>query len=102
MTIAQFIAAFDHLVPQGARYGDDNAGLHTGDARTEITSILVAYEMDLSIVEEAAAKQCNLIVCYHPLVFTPLRRVVADDFIGAIVLRLAEKKIALFVAHTNF
>jgi len=102
MTIAEFIAAFERIVPQGARHGNDNTGMHTGDARDEIKGILVAHEMDVSIVDEVVKKQCNFVLCYHPLVFTPLQRVVADDPVGLILLRLAEKRIALFVVHTNF
>ena len=101
MTIAEFIASFERLVPPGVRYGNDTVGLHAGDSRIALSGVLVAYEMTTAIVDEAAAKKCNLIVCYHPLVFTPLLRVVAEDPVGAVVLRL-EKKIAVYVAHTNF
>ncbi|HET7153599.1 MAG TPA: Nif3-like dinuclear metal center hexameric protein, partial [Candidatus Kapabacteria bacterium] len=102
MTIKEFISAFDLIVPQGVRFSDDNVGLHVGNEKAKLTGVMIAHEMNPKIVDEAAQKKCNLIVCYHPLVFDPLKRVVAGDKTGNIILKLAEKKVALFIAHTNF
>ncbi|HZV13465.1 MAG TPA: Nif3-like dinuclear metal center hexameric protein, partial [Candidatus Kapabacteria bacterium] len=77
MTIKEFISVFDRIMPQGVRYGNDNVGLHVGDENAKLMGVLVVHEMNPKVVDEAAQKKLNLIVCYHPLVFNPIQRVVA-------------------------
>jgi putative NIF3 family GTP cyclohydrolase 1 type 2 len=61
----------------------------------------VALDVTPEIVREAIATKADLIVTHHPLLFRPASSVSDADPVGALVLMLAEKRIALFSAHTN-
>ena len=79
----------------------DNPGLAVGDENMEVKAVLTALDCDMNVVLEAEKKGCNMIVTHHPLLFHPLSFVTTDSEVGRVVLALAERKIALFSAHTN-
>jgi dinuclear metal center YbgI/SA1388 family protein len=55
------------------------------------------------VVDEAAAKNCSLIVSHHPPFFLPLKRLdTANDRRGALIERLVKSDISLYSHHTNF
>ncbi len=79
----------------------DNSGLQVGRAGAEITNILLALDVTLDVAREAQARNANLIVTHHPLLFHPLRSLTDTSRAGEIALRLAERKINLYAAHTT-
>ena len=79
----------------------DNPGLAVGDENAEVKAVLTALDCDMDVVLEAEKRGCNMIVTHHPLIFHPLSFVTNDSETGRVVLALAERKIALFSAHTN-
>ena len=50
------------------------AGLIVGDANDICKGVLVCLDSTEDIVDEAIAKNCNLIVAHHPIVFKGLKR----------------------------
>jgi len=79
----------------------DNVGLMVGDAAIEITSILVALDCTLEVIEEAIEKDCNLILTHHPLIFHSLNSVTNQDLLGSKIYKLIDNNIAVYSAHTN-
>jgi dinuclear metal center YbgI/SA1388 family protein len=53
------------------------------------------------VVDEAIAKDCDLIITHHPLFFQATHKVAAESFRGRIVNNLIEHKISLYCGHTN-
>ena len=48
----------------------DNVGLLIGNFSTEVTGILVTLRHFEETVDEAIAKNCNLVVSFHPIIFS--------------------------------
>lgn len=79
----------------------DNIGLQIGDENAEIKSVLVALDIDCSVIDEAVDSKCELIISHHPVIFSPLKSIKMSDFKGKIIHSIITKQINVFTAHTN-
>jgi len=101
MTVADIEKFFDMWAPRWAALERDNVGLQVGDSLQSVKRILVTLDVTGEVVSEAERKKVDLIVSHHPLLFRPPSTITSSDRVGRLVLRLAQKKIAVFSAHTN-
>jgi dinuclear metal center YbgI/SA1388 family protein len=79
----------------------DNVGLQIGNPSKIIHRIMICLEVTHAILDEAIAKNIDLIIAHHPLIFKPIKAVRTDDAIGKMIHRLIQRDIALYCAHTN-
>ncbi|MCH4250253.1 MAG: Nif3-like dinuclear metal center hexameric protein [Microbacteriaceae bacterium] len=79
----------------------DNPGLALGSLDAEISRILLAVDVTPSVLEEARASECQLILTHHPSLFRQAGTLRQDSWPGGLLSRAAEERIALFSAHTN-
>jgi dinuclear metal center YbgI/SA1388 family protein len=63
--------------------------------------LITGRNVTQEVVEEAAAKGCELIVAHHPVIFEPVRSLTDRDPTGKALLTMAEQGIAAICAHTN-
>ena len=75
----------------------DNVGLLVGDKNADITSCVIALDCTQKTVDTAIEKGAQLIITHHPVIFSPLKKVLKDD----IVYRLIENGISVISMHTN-
>lgn len=90
------------LCPYEYAEGWDNVGLLVGDYEKEVKSVYIAVDPTDAIIEDAIKKGADMIITHHPMLFSPIKRVVSTDFIGRRVLELAKNDIAYAAMHTNF
>ncbi len=100
-TVKEIYQKLDSWAPFETQMSFDNSGLLVGRGNRAVKSVLVALDVTLPVVEEAAKLGCDLIVAHHPVIFEPVRRLTDDDPTGEILLALVEKGIAAICAHTN-
>jgi len=79
----------------------DNVGLMVGDMDDEVTSILVALDCTMDVIEEAKSKRCNLVLCHHPLLFNKPSSITKGDLLGKKIIKLISDKINVYSSHTN-
>jgi dinuclear metal center YbgI/SA1388 family protein len=101
MKIAEIEEILESWAPTWTAWERDRVGLQVGDARQDVSSVLVALDVTERIVQEARKKNVGLIVSHHPLLFRPPTAVTADHDIGRLILQLVESGIAVYSAHTN-
>lgn len=80
----------------------DNIGLLVGDKNKEIKKIMITLDVDENVVKDAKERGCDLIISHHPLIFSPLKKIVSDDACSRSVMTLIKNDIALVSVHTNF
>ena len=73
-TIQHIIDLLDEWAPPAYAEDFDNVGLLVGDASKSCTGILVSLDCIETVVEEAIDTHCNLVVCFHPIVFSGLKK----------------------------
>lgn len=100
-TVKEVYQKLDSWAPFETQMGFDNAGLLVGHEEQQVAGILVALDVTLPVVEEAAARGANLIVAHHPIIFDPVRSVTDVTLAGKLLLTMAEQGIAAICAHTN-
>ncbi|MCY6371800.1 Nif3-like dinuclear metal center hexameric protein [Clostridium ganghwense] len=79
----------------------DNVGLMVGDSNEEVTSILVALDCTLKVIEEAKKKKCNLILTHHPLLFRKPSSITTETLFGKKIIELIRNNISVYSSHTN-
>ena len=80
----------------------DNSGMQIDTGKKEVERILVALEITERVIDEAVREKCGMIVCHHPLLFVPVRRIAPDFTVGHYILRLIKEGISVYAAHTCF
>lgn len=79
----------------------DNVGLMVGRAEKEVKCVLVALDVNDEVIAEAEDKGADLIVTHHPFIFRSIKNVNDKSPLGRRIIRLIQKDIAVFSAHTN-
>ncbi len=101
MKISEFLQIIDTIAPWELAEAWDNPGLLVGDPEEEITGVLLCVDATPAAVDCAAARGLNLILAHHPLLFRGTKHLRADEYEGALLMRLMRRGVSLAAAHTN-
>ncbi len=99
--IANIIKIIEEFAPIEIAADYDNVGLKIGDPAREVTGILVVLDTNSSVVEEAKAMGCNMIIEHHPSIWRPLKAINISIPLNKMLIECAKNDIALYSAHTN-
>ncbi len=102
MTIAEVISKIENHIPIQQAEDFDNVGLLCGVPDRSVNGILVCHDALENVVEEAIQKGCNLIVCFHSIIFSGLKSLTGKNYVERAVLKAIENKIAIYAIHTAF
>lgn len=102
MKCSEIMAKLEELSPASYAAPWDNIGLLVGRKEKEVQSIFVALDATDDVISKAIECEADMLLTHHPMIFSPLKRVLADDYIGRRVLKLAKHDISYYAMHTNF
>lgn len=80
----------------------DPAGLQLGERDAEVSSVGVCHEVNEAVLSRLETRPVDLLVTYHPLLFTPTNRILSGRSPGARSYRLIRMGVSLLVSHTDF
>ena len=100
MKIKQILTILEEMAPLAYAEDFDNVGLLVGDGTTEVTGILVCHDALESVIEEAIEKKCNLVVCFHPIIFSGLKKITGKNYVERSVIKAIKNDIAIYAVHT--
>ena len=100
MSIQDVVEWLEELAPLKYAEDFDNVGLLVGNSTTEVTNILVSLDTLESVVDEAIAKNCNLIVSFHPIIFSGLKKLNGNSYVERTVIKAIQHNIAIYAIHT--
>src|SRR5690625_5305666 len=100
MYVQDVMDILDEFAPLSYAEGFDNTGLLVGDAHQKVTGILVTLDTLEEVVDEAIAKNCNLIVSFHPIIFSGLKQITGKNYVERVVLKAIKNDIAIYSNHT--
>lgn len=102
MKLKEVIAKIEENIKIRQAEDFDNVGLLCGVPDRNVSGILVCHDALENVVEEAIHKNCNLIVCFHPIIFSGLQSLTGKNYVERAVLKAVENKIAIYAIHTAF
>jgi len=100
MKIKDILDVLEEMAPLAYAEDFDNVGLLTGDKNAEATGILVCHDALESVIEEAITKDCNLVVCFHPILFSGLKKITGANYVERAVIKAIKNDIAIYAVHT--
>lgn len=101
-SVRDLLAAIAESAPFEQAAGWDPVGLQLGDPAAAVSRVAVCHEVTGPVVSAVEAQGFDLLVSYHPLLFHPVRQLLAGQTPGGRALRLARCGAALAVVHTAF
>lgn len=101
MKAAEIINVLETFAPLSYQESYDNSGLQIGDDQTEIRGTLLTLDITEEVIDEAIARNCNLIIAHHPVIFSGLKRLNGRNYVERVVLKAIKNDILLYAAHTN-
>ena len=101
MTIKDILNCITEVAPLHWQESYDNAGLQVGDLNSEACKALICLDITEEVVDEAIAKNCNVIVSHHPLIFRGLKHLTPETYIERAVMKAVKHDIAMISMHTN-
>jgi dinuclear metal center YbgI/SA1388 family protein len=99
-TVKDITNYIEELAPLAYAESFDNVGLLVGSYTTEVSGVLVALDTLENIVDEAIEKNCNLIVSFHPIVFSGLKKFNGNSYVERVVMKAIKNDIAIYATHT--
>ncbi len=100
MKIKQIIDILEEMAPLSYAEDFDNVGLLVGNPHQDINGILVCHDALDTVIEEAIEKDCNLVVCFHPILFTGLKKITGKNYVERAVIKAIRHDIAIYAVHT--
>ena len=101
MKIGIVLDALERFAPLPLQESYDNAGLQIGITEAEVSGVLLCLDVTEEVVDEALARDCNLIVSHHPLIFHKLAHVSDSTYVERCVMKAIKNDIAIASMHTN-
>ena len=98
----QWMALMEAHFPEDLAESWDNVGLLCGDPDREVHSVYIALDATSQVVKDAVGCKADILLTHHPLIFSPLKRIVSDDFVGKRLIKLMENHMIYYAMHTNY
>jgi len=100
MKISDVIRTLEELTPLAYAEDFDNVGLLVGNKNNACTGVLVCHDALEEVIDEAITKNCNLVVCFHPIVFNGLKKITGKNYVERSVIKAIKNDVAIFAIHT--
>ena len=100
MKIFEIFPILDEIAPLAYAEDWDNVGLLVGDKNQELTNVLVCHDALEEVINEAISKNCNLVVCFHPILFEGIKKITGRNYVERAVLKAIRNDICIYAMHT--
>lgn len=102
MLLNEFHRIIDEIFPPAAAMHGDAIGMQVESQRGTAERVLVALELTDDVLAEAKSLACDVVLVFHPLIYSPLAQIRRSDRVGRLVADLIQSDIALLSVHTAF
>ena len=79
----------------------DNVGLLVGSANSKVEKALITIDTTEDVIDEAIKQKCDLIITFHPIIFSELKQVTENTYVERIVKKAIKNNINIYAIHTN-
>ncbi|SFC59312.1 dinuclear metal center protein, YbgI/SA1388 family [Flagellimonas taeanensis] len=100
MTVQDITKILEELAPLAHAENFDNVGLLVGNPNMPVKGVLVTLDTLENVVDEAIEKQYNMIVSFHPIIFSGLKKLTGSTYVERVVMKAVTHNIAIYSMHT--
>lgn len=101
LTVGDVIQVMEQWADPRLKMKNDPIGLQIGSTEQVVKRVLVTLDVLETVVDEAIAKEADLIIAHHPLLYMPLTAIDTNHSRGRMIAKLLQHNIAVYAAHTN-
>jgi len=101
MKLSLLTSYLESLAPLAYQEDYDNSGLIVGNPDKDVQQALISLDCTEAIVDEAIAKNCQVIISHHPIVFKGLKKFNGKTYVERVVEKAIKHDIAIYAIHTN-
>ena len=101
LRIDEVLDCIREMAPEELAEPWDNCGLIVDPGRGSAERAVVCLDVTGAAVSEAVRIGAGLIVCHHPLIFNPVKKITRSRAPGSLLFELIKNDIAVYAAHTN-
>jgi dinuclear metal center YbgI/SA1388 family protein len=101
MKLSLLTTYLESLAPLAYQEDYDNSGLIVGQPDQEVHQALISLDCTEAVVDEAIAKNCQVIISHHPIVFKGLKKFNSKTYVERVVEKAIRNHIAIYAIHTN-
>ena len=98
---ADIVAILNEHFPEKLAVAGDPVGWQLGDQQQEVKRVLTTLDVRPNVVAEAIAKNVDLIVSHHPLIFRPAKNLDLANPQYRMYAELLKAGIGVYAIHTN-
>jgi dinuclear metal center YbgI/SA1388 family protein len=99
MILNTVLTSLNEIAPLANAEMWDNVGLLVGDPKQSISQIMLTIDYTAEVAHEAEKLKCDLVIAYHPPIFSAIKRI-TDDGPSGLLHRAIRRGIAIYSPHT--
>lgn len=101
-TVENVCQILKQLAPLPTAESWDNVGLLLGRPDRTVSRLMSCLTLTPAVAHEAVAKNVQLIVTHHPVLFRATKSITSDTIEGRLLMGLIEARVAVYSPHTAF
>ena len=103
MDLGELVTALNDFASLSLAESWDNVGLLVEPSPPHaVSTLFLTNDLTEAVMEEAVQKKADLVLSYHPPIFTPLKRVTWKTWKERLVVRALEHRIGIYSPHTAY
>ena len=100
MIVSDVTNILEELAPLANAEDFDNVGLLVGNPNSVVSGILVTLDTLENVVDESITNNLNLIVSFHPIIFSGLKKITGKTYVERVVIKAIQNNISIYSMHT--
>ena len=100
MTVREITSCLETWAPLTYAEDFDNVGLLVGSHAQKVKKVLIAHDALEEVIDEAIAEKCELVVCFHPIIFRGLKKLTDSSYVSRAVTKAIKHDISIYAIHT--
>lgn len=98
MRLLDLVCVLDDIAPTRHAEAWDNVGLLVGDPGQNVSKAILTIDYTDTVAEEARRQGCDVVIAYHPPIFSAIKRVTATQ--QSLVFDAIRRGVAIYSPHT--
>lgn len=102
MLCSEIMQVIEATYPRDAALGFDNVGLLVGRSEKEVLKVYLALDATDTVIDHAVSYGADMLITHHPLIFSSMKKITDEDFVGKRILKLIRNDLSYYAMHTNY